>query len=1004
MTTHVQQVVCTIGVCWLAANLLWAQHPEYYEYTVKDGLRTERFILDITQGPSGDMWLCSFQGIDRFDGVNASTYGSQGELPDHYVTRAFPWRNKMFFLGHYGGLFYHDGKKFITFPTPDTAKWLMHGSKGYNIRILSDNHALFGIKKNGCIRLDSSGQVDILVAPTADLHGGGVLFPGRDLEPIGFTIDDKEFCSSSNTIWLYDSCGSPLTHIVLDTLPTSTREHLNVTSLRGGEIAICWGRHLLRMKGDTVYQHVILEQNSNQLLLDREGSLWVGQYKNGVNYFPGGDLYSKHRAHYFHDKNIMTVQLDREGGIWMSGLENNAIYNIPSTQHRVWEEAPDSTPLPPLLSIQVHKDRIYLGAADGKLLIMDSTGLEVRDLSEGVTGIRDYAIRRLHWDSSTSVLVCAMENRLIHVTENGDTRITELKHEYFDGITQLVKSPRGDYTWIVNRPYVFRLTKGNIDFVLDDPPSVVYSFAEDERGRFWFGTQKGLWKYENGLYTSYTEKHAFFDGRIVTLATAGELLLIHNFNMGIGIARNDTILEVYPHLAAKHIQTEADTFWVLDGKRLNKFYPDCSGSIVDQAKALTYTMFTDVRDFNINGDQFHFASNKGVMTFSRSFINSRNEASEARITAVEVNHRDTTGHPHYGLPFDRNNLGISYRISTYKSPTSARYRYRMIGLDDTWHLTSHTSVQYAELPPGEYRFEVVAENYDLQWSLEPATVTFSIHPPFWGTWAFRLLLIVVVVAGTFSIVRWQWVRGRKKLKTEQELMQLESKALRAQMNPHFVFNVLSAIQSYVSEGNTSASEIYLGKFAGLIRRILENSRSSFIPIHEELRTIRYYLDLEQMRFQNGFDYTIEVDPELDMRATQIPPMIIQPYLENAIVHGLHSRTGKGKIELRLKRMENLLHCEITDNGIGYQGAGQHVSSQNGHKPMGLLITRERLALLQHQAADQLSVTLEDLSKETSGTSGTRVTITLPITTKPTEHENTTHRRRRTLTHPFAKPG
>lgn len=207
---------------------------------------------------------------------------------------------------------------------------------------------------------------------------------------------------------------------------------------------------------------------------------------------------------------------------------------------------------------------------------------------------------------------------------------------------------------------------------------------------------------------------------------------------------------------------------------------------------------------------------------------------------------------------------------------------------------------------------------------------------------------------------------------------LRMQALKAQINPHFVFNALNAIQHFVVQKNTLEALGYLTKFAKLIRQVLENSVNERIPVDDEIKALRYYIDLERLRFNEAFAYRIEIDEGLDVHTMEVPSMLLQPYVENAILHGLRHRTdGQGQLTICLLHQTDQLLCVIEDNGIGRQAARQF-SSERTHISRGTAVTDTRLRLLSPEGAQPISVITLDLYTTSQQPRGTRVELTIPL--------------------------
>jgi LytS/YehU family sensor histidine kinase len=217
----------------------------------------------------------------------------------------------------------------------------------------------------------------------------------------------------------------------------------------------------------------------------------------------------------------------------------------------------------------------------------------------------------------------------------------------------------------------------------------------------------------------------------------------------------------------------------------------------------------------------------------------------------------------------------------------------------------------------------------------------------------------------------------QKLENEKQLTELEMQALRAQMNPHFIFNCLSSINRFILKNETESASDYLTKFSRLIRMVLNNSKQELIALEDELEMLRLYLDLEKLRFRNSFDYKINCINEIDADNIFIPPLILQPFAENAIWHGLMHKQGHGHLEIKLSVDKKILTCVISDNGIGRSKAAMLQSTSTEHKKsMGQQITKERLTLFNQGANEGNFLNFEDIKDDEGNEAGTRVILRL----------------------------
>ena len=220
---------------------------------------------------------------------------------------------------------------------------------------------------------------------------------------------------------------------------------------------------------------------------------------------------------------------------------------------------------------------------------------------------------------------------------------------------------------------------------------------------------------------------------------------------------------------------------------------------------------------------------------------------------------------------------------------------------------------------------------------------------------------------------------RNKLKSEQRALLLQNRIFRSQMNPHFIFNSLNSIQNFLLKNDEKQSTKYLANFSNLIRMILENSREELITLDREIQIIEQYISLQMLRFKDKFTYSIHVSPTIDQMSILIPPMLIQPFIENAIEHGIAQMDGKGEINIEFRSVNGFLEISISDNGIGRKRAEQSKSlDEQKHRSLATELTLERIALLNKQKGNKIDFSIEDLHKRGGESSGTRVSFKLKL--------------------------
>ncbi len=246
---------------------------------------------------------------------------------------------------------------------------------------------------------------------------------------------------------------------------------------------------------------------------------------------------------------------------------------------------------------------------------------------------------------------------------------------------------------------------------------------------------------------------------------------------------------------------------------------------------------------------------------------------------------------------------------------------------------------------------------------------------------FASILLLLIILGVISRLRYKRKRDKEELTTDfkKQLAQAETKALRSQMNPHFIFNSLNSINNLVTDQKHEIASDYLLKYSKLIRLILDNSRSELIPLDKELETLQLYIQLESIRFENHFAYVLNIAENVHTGSIMIPPMLLQPFIENAIWHGLMQKRTQGSITVDIrKETEKFLYISITDDGIGREKAAEIKSKSATHQSHGLKVTSERIDLMNKLNSTGAQVRIVDLKDEQGNALGTRVELIIPI--------------------------
>ncbi|MEZ5012940.1 MAG: two-component regulator propeller domain-containing protein [Chitinophagales bacterium] len=360
----------------------------------------------------------------------------------------------------------------------------------------------------------------------------------------------------------------------------------------------------------------------------------------------------------------------------------------------------------------------------------------------------------------------------------------------------------------------------------------------------------------------------------------------------------------------------------------------------------------------------------------RAFLNTPIHAPVAtfkNLRSADSIYRDLDTYNDLILPHRSGSFTLRFSAIHFSTPEGVRFYYKFDDAD--WELATGRQIEFASLPYGKHVILLKAEG-ERKHAGPVATLTLTVKTPFWATNWFKIAVIALLLFSIAWIIRKRFDLLRKKqqekLEVQARIAELRHQALSASMNPHFIFNALNSIQQFINVHDTHEASEYLGKFARLIRIMLDAGSKTFITLQEETERLQYYLELEKIRFGNKLNYSIDIDPSLDLHMEEIPNMVIQPIVENALWHGLLPLNRPGTLTVQFKRSGKGLSVIIDDNGMGVKASA--AAKQKDHNSLGIRMIRERFEMLNRLSGYTADIQLFDKSEEGPGLSGTRVEI------------------------------
>ena len=476
-------------------------------------------------------------------------------------------------------------------------------------------------------------------------------------------------------------------------------------------------------------------------------------------------------------------------------------------------------------------------------------------------------------------------------------------------------------------------------------------------------SSNGIYTYQNDKFSSYCSDKIWNEKELVQakINDKKELVIANSFG-DIFIVDVSKGFEIIKKIDRKllngnsisFLECYKDYLFIGTEKGLN-IYKNGIVRLINEEQGLTCKAFTSS---NLIGTVLTMGTQNGYFEFDfKNYISTQNTARNIKITGIEVNFEAINQNRfkwlgYYSdkivLPYNKNTISIDFEPQNAQYPNKLEYRYRVIGLSNSnWSKwTKDKSINLTYLPNGRYKIRLETKDLFSGAVSSNDILNIVITPPFWKTWWFLFGSFVFVLICCYLLymnrIRLVKKQERAKYEVQKRLGETKMEALQSQMNPHFIFNAMNSIQNYIIDNNIDDALMYMGEFSKLIRQTLDNSSKLRINLADEIQYLQTYVRLENMRFQNQIAFELIIDEELDLFETEIPPMLIQPFIENVFVHAFDSHSVNPRLILSFKQHDNYLSCEVIDNGKGMLSGNLNKL----HASKGIDLAKERIVLFQ----------------------------------------------------------
>jgi len=992
--------------CWPVLCLL-AQpgQLDFRHYTIDDGLPSSEVYVAF-EDKDGFMWLGTDNGIARFDGYEFTTFDADEGLEDVVVFNIIEDDGGRLWLSTYSGrFFYFEDGRFHPYIHNDIAIELKNKSQIVKLLdITDDEEMIIHVKGSKIVKITPAGEVVPLTTNQSRSDTNYVYLTER-------TTSVKNV-GAANTLYAPQIPPPSDGNISLrvqgeDSINAST----NFKFTRGVENLRLWYAGILERSGSA---EVVLA-NQNEVIIStlndektyqfptelgkvityvlpgkNEGEYWFffnrGHGLEHYEFFAGSD--GARVTSFLKGHSVSSGLFDANGGFWVTTLDDG-VYFSPYPEQKIYLKDDVTQNVKSISLALTGPEEFYAGYDDGSIFRYDKDGKGLWDVLHPEI-INNERMFDLFYDSANSRLYTSFYH-FKHPLKVGKQLKNNVVTRYsFDNFI-------GDNFTYFNylpdlNPGVIYATRG-LSFAelnISGDTTEFYSFklglkfngahvlATDAQGRRLLGTLNGLYEITpDGRMVPDNLGVKELSGRVVFIKPVNkEALLFGTRGNGLIYYGQDTsyLIRESNGLASdmiRHIhKNEKGVFWIstLNGLSKVSFSADGHHYQLRTFRTENGLPSNEVSQTDTWGDAVWLATSVGITHFVEPPVDSLSPAPNIR--EVKVNGEIMPALSYYALPAGKQRVNIDFGTINYFLGDKVLYRYR-IAEEASWQESYDRSVSFPSLSPGTYRFAVQSRNQDGFWS-ESTYLDIYVATPWYATWwalACGALLLIGGVSTFFLI------RERRRKREQNFLLQineLEHAALHAQMNPHFVFNALNSIQNFVLENDAKQAATYLSRFASIIRQTLRSSVEGKHTLREEMDVLKTYLVLEKLRFKEGFSYELTVSPDLPLDAIKLPPLLIQPFVENAILHGLEDKTG-GKISVAFTGSAEVLYVHVEDNGKGFDP-----TSLVKKDSLGMDITQRRLRMMNKELKEQSGMNVEAVQDGQGNICGTRINLVIKL--------------------------
>lgn len=940
---------------------IWAQEPNYEHYSTENGLPSA-FIFQMYQDRAHNIWFATNAGISRYNGESFRNYGRNDGLLENGILDIYDAPDgTLYFLTTSNSVYRYN-------PIEDRMQYFRYFKEnGKPLGIIYEKRCSFLVTGDGSFRMGFTiGQGFAKIDKNGTVHfQKDTLQKGIQIKSFG---DQKLLYSNTNDNYLN------VDGKIID-YNNPHGIHLNAVFMEDDITVLGNQNQLSIIKEGQIILNKIFDQLVIAIDLDQQNNIWVSFYQGGTKCYELDNNQLIEKKHLLKDYSITTVLEDHEGGFWISTIENGIFYT-PNINIQFFN-AESGLSGSRIIAFEGNKNgEVITGYQNGSITIFRSdTIYRTFDISaqydlntSRITDIAYDKVNQIYWVSHNSTPLILKDDELKSAGYNTLSTV------------QILPEKNGNGFWYRSPTKFGYMGRDSLVYEVEHKTTNPIMF--DFKGKVQMTSSSHNIKYDCEGQVSATKRDKV--ELISAFQNLNDSLIINYFSDRLKIFRpKDTLVFINQGQQKKYTYAgweSSDAFWVTSNKGLNKLTIDG-----DSVRSQSYLreigiLHNDQQTIFENQGDLWISTNAGLYIIDKNDINSPTPSAP---TIRSISSHDTVyNNPADGIIFQPNEDNLSFQLQaiTFKYKDEYSFEYQIDQINNTfWPLTG-SELNLTNLGPGDYALKIRIKTTNGIYS--PVTsYSFKILTPFWLTWWFFSIIILAFALLVYlimkRIIRRIRIQERKKSELNELIHSLRLQSIQSQFNPHFTFNAISSIQRHISPNTIDDAKEYLGMFSSIMRAILLNSEKETILVSQELKLLDTYLKLEQLRFGEKLRYEFILDESVDPDYDRLPPMIIQPILENAINYGIFNKPEGGNISIRFAVKNEVLHCEIEDNGIGREAAAviQTKKKMKG-SGKGLKLVRERLMVANTTIKDFFEIT--DLFDTEGSPMGTKVVLKIEL--------------------------